>query len=70
MNIEIQKERNNILLGFRKLGFGGITAFYNVCKSIDVTLNGFQLLEFYRGTAVYPQLVTSLYTILEKLKYE
>lgn len=67
---EIQKERNAILLNFRKFGFMGVTPFYNVCKSVDVTLNGFRLLEFYRGTAVYPDLIDVLHGVLETLRHE
>lgn len=55
---------------FLRLGFRGRTAFYNACKSIDVTLNGFQLIEFYEGKKVPNKLISRLESILETLKYE
>lgn len=67
---EIRKERNTILHGFRKMGFMGVVPFYNVCKNVDVTLNGFQLLEFYKGTRLHQDLITPLHTILETVRYE
>jgi hypothetical protein len=67
---KIQSERNVILHEFKSLGFWGKTAFFNVCKSIDVTLNGFELVRFYQGDAVSKAVVSRLYAILERLKNE
>lgn len=63
-------ERNIILQGFRKLGFRGMVPFLNVCKTIDVTLNGLELLEFYNGSKVTESIANRLCAILEMLKYE
>jgi hypothetical protein len=67
---KIQKQRNVILHEFKSLGFRGKTPFFNVCKSIDVALNGFELMEFYQGYNVSELLVSKLYAILERLKNE
>lgn len=66
----LSKKRCAIIRGFLQLGFGGIHAFYNVCKSIDATLNGFKLIKFYEGQIDDEVLVTKLEAILEVLKYE
>lgn len=69
-NSQIQKERSVILSEFENLGFLGRTPFFNVCKSLDVTLNGFELLEFYNGTNISQPLVSRLYAIIECVKNE
>ena len=67
---QIQKERSIILSEFKKMGFWGKTAFFNVCKSLDVTLNGFELLQFYEGISVKQSLINRLYAIIECVKNE
>ncbi|TVZ55628.1 hypothetical protein OD91_0883 [Lutibacter sp. Hel_I_33_5] len=64
------KKRYAIQRGFYKLGFRGRTAFFNVCKSIDVTLSDFELLNFYDHGKSSPGLVTRLEEILDTLQYE
>ena len=66
----LYKKRCAILKGFLQLGFGGICSFYNVCKSVDATLNGFKLIQFYKGELEDEVLVTKLESILEAIKYE
>lgn len=56
--------------GFLQLGFKGKSAFYNACKSIDVTLNGFQLVSFYDNCEASETLLSKLESILEMLKHE
>jgi hypothetical protein len=41
-----------------------------VCKSIDITLNGFELIDFYQGDEVSKSIVSKLYAIIETLKNE
>lgn len=67
---KIQNERNIILHEFKSLGFWGKTPFFNVCKSIDITLNGFELIDFYQGDEVSKSIVSKLYAIIETLKNE
>jgi hypothetical protein len=64
------KRRCAIVTEFLRLGFGGICSFYNVCKSIDATLNGFKLIEFYEDRLVDDVFVTKLESVIEILKYE
>ena len=66
----LNKKRCAIIRGFLQLGFGGIYSFYNVCKSVDATLNGFKLLKFYKGQLEDDVLATKLESILEAIKYE
>ena len=63
-------KRKIILVGFRELGFNSVQAFYNVCKSVDVTLSSFELIEFYKGTRVQEYLFVKLNNVLETIKYE
>ena len=62
--------RCNIITDFKKLGFVGRNAFYNVCKTFDATLNGFQLLVFYDGRMLDKKLIARLEEIVECLKHE
>ena len=66
----LNKKRCAIIGGFLQLGFGGIHAFYNVCKSVDVTLNGFKLIAFYKGYLRDEILTSRLEDILETVRYE
>jgi hypothetical protein len=56
--------------GFLALGFVKGAAFYNVCKSLDTTLNGFRLLAFWNGQKVSKMMMAKLESILEVLKNE
>jgi len=67
---KVQNQRNAILNDFNCMGFWGVAAFYNVCKSIDVTLSGFSLIEFYNGSKICEVLANKLETIIEILRYE
>ena len=59
-----------VLEGFRDLGFKSLRAFYNVCKSVDVTFNGYELIEFFKlGRASFSFLV-GLEAVLYRLRYE
>lgn len=64
------QKRAVIIGGFTHLGFTCRTAFYNVCKSLDSTLNGFELINFYNGEVVSETLVNRLEAVLEMLKNE
>lgn len=70
LNKPLEQKRNAIITEFFKLGFWGKTAFYNVCKSIDVALNGFELIAFYEGYKVNKPMVEKLEAIIDKLKTE
>jgi len=71
MNIaKLQIKRINILFTFKRLGFRGRTAFYNVCKSIDVTLSSLDIINFYDHEFVSENLVTKMEGFIEKLKNE
>jgi hypothetical protein len=70
MKRNIQLQRNIIITEFKSLGFLGMTSFYNVCKSLDATLNGFELIAFYFGHKVDQKIINRLYEIIESLKYE
>jgi hypothetical protein len=55
---------------FQKLGFWGRSAFLNVCRSIDETLDGFDLIILYDEYIADDVLLTKLEMILERLKFE
>ena len=55
---------------FLKLGFWGIIAFKNVCKSIDAGLNGFDIMDFWFGKPVDEDVLVKLESIIEVLKNE
>jgi len=59
-----------VLQEFKGLGFWGRTAFLNVCRSIDETLDGFDLIIFYEENRADDVLLTRLEMILERLKLE
>ena len=64
-------ERNKIIGAFRKFGFMGVKSFYNVCKSVDVSLNSFDLVEFYfHGNKASIKMITKLQAVVKVLKYE
>ena len=67
---DIHLKRLNLIFAFRKLGFKSLQSFYNVCKSIDATINGFRLIEFYKHGNVPVEFVNKLDAILTQLKYE
>lgn len=67
---KVQNQRKAIINDFNCMGFRGRTAFYNVCKSIDVRLSGFALIEFYSGVKICENLTEKLETIIEILRYE
>lgn len=66
----LDTKRNAIKGAFAKFGFRGIIAFYNVCKSIDVTLNGFELIAFWRLNKGDEKLLLSLENVLTILENE
>jgi hypothetical protein len=66
----LNNQRCTIISEFLQLGFGGISAFYNVCKSLDVTLSGLLLIQFYKGQSYDAKFLSKIEAILEILKYE
>tara|TARA_B100000809_G_C15121558_1_gene524487 strand:- start:1990 stop:2199 length:210 start_codon:yes stop_codon:yes gene_type:complete len=65
-----QLERNRIICNFNALGFFGKSAFFNVCKNLDVAFSGFELVAFYDGNIVKQKTINRLNEILEVLKNE
>lgn len=59
-----------VISGFVKLGFKSKGAFFNVCKSVLPTLNGFKLLAFWKGGFLCNDLMEDLINVLEIIKYE
>lgn len=55
---------------FKSLGFMGMTAFYNVCKSLDTTLNGFDIIRFWKFNQADENFLNKVEIVLNKLKYE
>lgn len=64
------KKRCSVIREFLQLGFGGIQSFYNCCKTIDTTLNGFAILQFYTGDKVTEKMVADVENVLNVLKNE
>lgn len=67
---QLEIKRCYIILCFRRFGFRGRTAFYNVCKSIDTTLNGLDIVQFYDFDFVSENMVIKMEAVLQKLKTE
>lgn len=64
-------QRNSILSDFRKLGFVGSTAFYNICKSKNPTLNSYALVCFWKGGFCFSRTFTNAVRgIVDSLQYE
>lgn len=66
----LQQRYNTVMRGFLQLGFVGESVFYNICKSVDVTLNGFELIQFYKREKITEEMLVKVGAILEKIKYE
>lgn len=69
-NEPLQQQRASILGGFHAFGFNSRTVFFNVCMSLDCTLNGFDLVAFYDDKKLEKSLMNRLEAILEMLKNE
>lgn len=71
MNIKKKpSQRYLILTAFAKFGFRGQTSFCNVCTSMDISLSGFDLIEFWCFGNTDPVLMSRLEAIIENLKNE
>lgn len=66
----INQKRWRVLKQFRGLGFNSFGAFYNVCVSIQPTLNRFDILFFWEGINITNSLCDRITTIIEVLKSE
>jgi len=71
MNIKKKpSQRFLIIAEFAKLGFRGQTSFCKVCTSMDVSLVGLDLIQFWSLGNSNPVLNSRLEAILENLKNE
>lgn len=66
----LQLQRCVLLNRFYKLGFRGRTAFYNVCKSLDATLNGLEIISFYDFGNTNQSLINRLNAVIDCLENE
>lgn len=69
-NKPLKLQRAKIVGGFFKLGFINKTAFKRVCLTLDSTLNGLDVANFYDGKTVTQKLINRLEAVLEMLRYE
>ncbi|XRE42243.1 hypothetical protein ACIVBQ_000447 [Tenacibaculum discolor] len=59
-----------VLKQFKGLGFSGFASFYNVCISIQPTLNRFDVLLFWEGINVSNSVCDRIAAVIEVLKNE
>lgn len=64
------EKRLNIIINFKRLGFVGRVAFYNVCKSIDTTLSDFDIVDFYDYGNATVEFTNKMESIVNTLRYE
>lgn len=62
--------RWKLINAFAEMGFRGFRAFCNVCKSLDVELDGFDLFEFWSGKPVSSGFCGRIENVIYQLKTE
>jgi hypothetical protein len=72
MNIKkpLFKKCSVIKSRFKSFGFRGRSSFYNVCKSLDATLNGFEIFEFWELNKATDNFISRVECILNRLEHE
>lgn len=70
MSVNPNLKRRRVLWLFLGMGFSGFTAFFNVCISIQPTLNRFDVLLFWEGINVSNSVCDRIESVMEVLKQE
>lgn len=63
-------QRRDLLTAFAEMGFRGFRAFCNVCKSINSSLDGFELFLFWGGNPVSNSFCNNVSDVIQVLKKE